>query len=73
MVKGYGTREESRGEGRERVREGEGERRREGVCVLARDTEMFMIIREPSAGPGTGAMSAPQERSAKQVSGSGSR
>ncbi|KAM6924105.1 calcium-binding protein 2 isoform 1-T1 [Xenentodon cancila] len=28
---------------------------------------MFMLIREPSAGGGAGAMSAPQERSAKQV------
>ncbi|XP_030595195.1 calcium-binding protein 2 isoform X2 [Archocentrus centrarchus] len=28
---------------------------------------MFMIIREPAAGAGAGAMSAPQERSAKQV------
>lgn len=51
------------------MREGEGERRRERVCVLARDTEMFMIIREPAAGGGAGAMSVPQERSAKQVSG----
>lgn len=50
------------------MREGEGERGREIECVRGCGSVMFMIIREPSAaGGGAAAMSAPQERTPKQV------